>query len=400
MRRFGDREPQRGSFVSALAQLSARERIDRGRDELGTVVIVHDYLTQRGGAERVVLEMAKLWPAAPIYTSLYRPASTFDEFRELEVHASPLDALPVDRGFRRLFPLYPFAFWMLGPTDADVVISHSTGWAHLVRTTERGFHAVYCHTPPRWLWTQEYGGSSAGERFITPIKPALRRWDACRAQRPDMYIAGSASAQARIRAAYGREAPIVHPPVGVDGFSPTPRGERLLVVSRLLPYKRIDLAVDAATRSGIGLDIVGGGPSLDKLRERAGPTVAFLGHVDDAALRELYSSCRAVCVMGQEDFGIVAIEAQAAGKPVIAYGAGGALETVTDGVTGVLFDRQDVDAVIDAIRRCDALEIDEAAQAASAARFAPIRFQERFVEALRSGRQAHAAEVAARSSTS
>jgi glycosyltransferase involved in cell wall biosynthesis len=346
------------------------------------VAIVHDYLNQTGGAERVVLEMARMWPESEIYTSLYRPDSTFEEFRARSVRTSPLDALPVDRSFRTLFPLYPVAFRAMGEVDADVVVSSSSGWAHLVRTSPRAFHAVYCHTPARWLWTEEYGGLPFGERAIKPLKSVLRRWDASRAQRPDLYIAANHVAQARIRAAYGRHAPVVHPPVDTDRFVPGPRGERLLVVSRLLPYKRIDLAVDAATRVGVGLDVVGDGPCLGDLRDRAGPTVEFHGHVDDQALVDFYQHCRALCVPGREDFGIVAAEAMAAGKPVIAFASGGALETVVDGVTGVLFTDQNVSSMIDAIRACDGLEAEEEMLAARARRFSSESFRRGLVETI------------------
>ncbi len=272
------------------------------------VALVHDYLNQRGGAERVVLELAAMFPGAPLYTSLYRCESTFPEFGELDVRTTFLDRIPVDRRFRALFALYPAAFRSLGPIDAELVISSSSGWAHAVRTAPRAFHAVYCYTPARWLYG-DYMGAAAAHRALAPFAGAFRRLDVRAAGRADLYIAISELVRERIRQRYGRDAPVVYPPVDVDRFSPTPRGERLLVVSRLLTYKRVDLVVDAATRAGIGLDVVGTGPALPDLRRRAGPTVRFLGRLPDAEITALFESCRAFCLPGAEDFGITPVEA-------------------------------------------------------------------------------------------
>lgn len=349
--------------------------------ELGDVSIAHDYLNQRGGAERVVLEISKVAPAAPIFTSLYRPDSTFEEFRQLDIRTAPLDRLPVDRHFRALFPLYPAAFRSLGPIDSDVVISSSSGWAHAIRTSERAFHVVYCHTPARWLWS-EYGAAPVGRAMLRPFMGAMRRWDRRAALRCDLYLANSVEIQSRIRMAYGIESQVVYPPVHIERFRPTPRGERLLIVARLMAHKRLDLAIDAATRLGVGLDVVGTGPALEQLRSLAGPTVEFHGHLPDAAVDELYEHCRALVVPGREDFGMTPVEAHAAGKPVIALGEGGALETVTDGVSGVFFKSRNADSVIDAIRRCDNLDADPATLAAYATPFSAAAFRRSLTAAI------------------
>lgn len=349
--------------------------------ELGDVAIVHDYLNQRGGAERVVLEMSDMWPGAPVYTSLYRPESTFARFASRDVRVSPVNRLPVDKRFRALFPLYPLGFHALGEIDADVVVSSSTGWAHAVRTSDRAFHVVYCHAPARWLWG-EYLAAPTGRRLLKPALGAWRRWDTNAARRPDLYIANSVEIQRRIAAAYGREAEVVYPPVDVERFTPRPRGERLLSVARLVEHKRIDLLVDAATRAGIGLDVVGSGPALADLRARAGPTVEFHGHLDDAAVTELFEQCRAYCMPGWEDFGIAPVEAQAAGKPVIAFARGGALETVEENVSGVFFTGQDVQSLLDAIGRCDQLDTPPDGIARLAARFSAQRFREALTETI------------------
>jgi glycosyltransferase involved in cell wall biosynthesis len=189
--------------------------------------------------------------------------------------------------------------------------------------------------------------------------------------------------RSRIRHRYGIDAEVIYPPVDVHRFRARERGERLLVVSRLLPYKRVDLVVDAATQAGMGLDVVGVGPALDGLRHRAGPTVAFHGRLSDADVTELMESCRALCLPGREDFGITPVEANAAGKPVVAFGQGGALETIEDGRTGVFFHRQGIPEVLAAISQCDRLRSTPAAIAASAQRFSPESFRRQLLRALR-----------------
>ena len=341
------------------------------------VVLVHDYLNQRGGAERDVLELAAMFPRAPLYTSLYRPASTFPGFAQLDVRATFLNRIPVDRRFRALFVLYPAAFARLGAVDADLVISSSSGWAHFVRTTPRAFHAVYCYTPARWLYGGDYMGAARAQRAIAPLVGAFRRLDQRAARRPDLYIAISELVRERIRRRYGRDAPVVYPPVDVERFTPRPRGERLLVVSRLLPYKRVDLVVDAATSAGIGLDVVGSGPALEDLRRRAGPTVHFHGRLPDAEITGLFETCRALCLPGIEDFGITPVEANAAGKPVIAFAGGGALETIQDDVTGAFFAEHSVAALLEALARCDAISSSPQHIARQAQKFSAAAFRRR-----------------------
>src|SRR3954453_6594554 len=216
-----------------------------------TVAIAHDYLNQFGGAERVTLEIGSLWPDAPIYPSIYRPGSTFPEVRTRDVRTSFLDHLPVDAGFRSLAPLFPQAFHSLGVLEHDLVVSSSTGWAHGIRTSEDTTHVVYCHAPARWLYSPEsyLGAGSGRQRVMNVIAPALKRWDRTAALRADGYITIARNVRERLRAAYGIHALVVYPPVDVTRFRPQPRGERLLVASRLLPYKRIDLIVEAPTQA-------------------------------------------------------------------------------------------------------------------------------------------------------
>lgn len=365
-----------------------RTGFDTGSSSVSSldVAIVHDYLNQRGGAERVVLELSDMWPTAPIYTSLYRPESTFSGFRGRDVRTTVLDRLPVDRGFRALFPLYPGAFHMLGQISADVVVSSSSGWAHMTRVTGEALKVVYCHTPARWLYGYEHlaRGSrrSLGELMARPSFGPIRRLDKSAALQADLYIANSDNVRRRIRRAYGLDAVVVSPPVDTERFRPTPRGDRLLAVARLLPYKHVELLVTAATRAGVGLDVVGDGPLYPLLRSIAGPTVALHGRVDDDSLVGLMQHCSAVCVPGEEDFGMVAVEAQAAGKPVIAYGRGGSLETVHEGYTGVFFRSRSVDSVITAFRAAERLDTPPEKIAERAGRFSRAAFRVRLSQVL------------------
>jgi glycosyltransferase involved in cell wall biosynthesis len=340
------------------------------------MAIVHDYLNQRGGAERVVLEMTRMWPSAPLYTSLYRECSVFPEFAGADIRTTFLDRVPLDAGFRVLAPALPLAFRSLGALDQDVVISSSSGWAHGVRTTSRSTHVVYCYAPARWLYSSDqYFRRGAMRNLPTVVSRGLRVWDRNAARRADVYIAIAGNVRDRIRSAYGIEAEIVYPPVDTHRFEPRPRGQRLLAIARFLPYKRIDLIIRACNRLGLGLDVVGDGPLARELQDLAGPSVTFHGCVTDRVLVDLIEECSAVCMPGVEDFGIVALEGNAAGKPTVAFAGGGALETIEDGVNGVLFHEPTVEAVADAIRRLDAVDSDPVALAASAERFSVERFR-------------------------
>lgn len=378
----GGRERRRTPRPLGAAGLA---EIPPGADEAvpGDVALAHDYLNQRGGAERVALELAEMHPGAVLSTSLFRPESTFPAFGRHAIRTSFLDRLPVDRGFRALLPLFPAAMRDLGPVEAEVLISSSSGWSHGIRTTPDTFHAVYCHNPARWLYGADYmGAGSRRQALAGPALGALRRWDQRAAARADLYIANSESTRSRIRRVYGRDAVVVPPPVDLERFTPKPRGERLLVVSRLLPYKRVDVIVHAATQAGLPLDVVGEGPMLETLRAAAGPTVEFHGKVGDSVVTELMQNCRALCLPGEEDFGITPVEAQAAGKPVVAYGAGGALETVAEGFTGAFFKTQTPTAFLGALEQADALETTPDHIALHAQQFSRRAFRSRMAWAI------------------
>lgn len=369
-------------------QVTGGRRSQRGASSaVASVAVVHDYLNQRGGAERVALEMARLWPDAPIYTSLYRPDSTFPEFAEREVFSSFLGRLPVDSGFRNLFPLYPPAFRGFGTLAQDLVVSSSAGWSHGVRTGRHTTHVVYCHTPARWLYGEAHlGPRSARQRLARPLLGAMRGWDRAAARRADRYVANSENVRGRIRATYGIDADVVYPPVDIDRFTPRPRGERLLVVSRLLPYKRVHLAVEAATRARLPLDVIGSGPSYRELAAMAGPTVRFDRRLEDAAITELMETCRALLLPGDEDFGITPVEALAAGKPVVAFGGGGALETLEDGISAAMFREPTAEALLAAIRRVDTIQTSPQRLALLARRFSPQAFREGLLAAVERAR--------------
>jgi glycosyltransferase involved in cell wall biosynthesis len=366
---------------------SAFEQADLARS-FGRVAIVHDYLNQRGGAEKVVLELSDMWPQAPIYTSLYRPDSTFEEFRGRDIRTSFLDRLPVDRGFRNLFPLYPVAFWSFGEIDADVVIASSSGWAHMARAAKSAVHLVYCHTPARWLYRHEHlGRNDRRAVLLAGVAGWLRRLDGRAARRADLYVANCENVRTLIADAYRRDATVVWPPVDVERYAPRPRGERLLVISRLLPYKRVDLVVSAAKQLGLALDVVGDGPLLEDLRREGGAQTVFHGAASEQTVTALLEGCSLVCVAGEEDFGMVAVEAQAAGKPVVAYGRGGSRETVVDGVTGVLFERQTVTDVVAAIDACARLETAPEQIARWSGRFSRSAFRVGILSAVSAARE-------------
>jgi glycosyltransferase involved in cell wall biosynthesis len=352
------------------------------------VAIVHDFLTQRGGAERVVLAMHRMFPEAPIFTSLYDADSTFADFGEADVRTSFLQRLPHSGNrFRAYLPVYPFVFGRMKLDGYDLVLSSSSHFAHTVRTD--AYHINYCHTPARWLYdTGRYltdGGPVPGwgRTLVAPVLAAIRRWDRHAAWRPDVTVANSKGIAFKIRRFYGRTAEVIYPPVDVERFptsgrgwsTQTPAEPAYLTVARLLPYKRIDLAVRACTERGARLVVVGEGPALQTLRSIAGPTVTFAGRVPEAELIRLYTSSRALIQCGEEDFGIALLEANAAGRPVVAYSAGGALETVVDGETGVLHRSQTTESLHGALDRIESQTWSPAPLRRHASRFGEARFQ-------------------------
>lgn len=352
------------------------------------VAIVHDDLTQRGGAERVVLAMQRLFPDADIYTSVYDPEGTFPEFRDFVVRTGFLQRLPHRRNWVRAWlPLYPLTFEAMRLTGYDLVISSSSRWAHGIHT-DGALHICYCYSPARFLYQpQNYFGSGGwlptwSRIALAPVLGALRVWDRKAARRPDMYVAISRAIAERIRATYERDSVVIHPPVDTkwitesQGVPPIADDPYYLVVSRLLSYKRIDLSVKVLSERGDRLVVIGDGPARSRLESLAGPTVTFLGHVEDATLVGALRGCRALIDACAEDFGLTVLEANAAGRPVMAFGSGGSLETVIDGETGILFHAQTAESLLQALDRLESTEWDSAALQSHAESFGEERFHQ------------------------
>jgi glycosyltransferase involved in cell wall biosynthesis len=354
------------------------------------LAIVHDYLIQMGGAERVVAAMVDAFPEAPIYTSVTDYEHLLPEFLGRNIRNSWMQYLPsVRRGFKKFFPLYPFAFRSMPRIEADVVWISSSGFAKWIRTTRGTATVCYCHTPPRFFWQPERYlefevGSGIVQETLSPLLAFLREWDLLCAQRVDHFVANSRCVQDRIRHFYRRESIIIHPPVNVERFAVTPRGrDYYLVLSRLVGYKRIDLAVRAFNQLGKKLVIVGDGPDRSRLQALAGSNISFLGRLTDSETKRYLEGCRGLIFPGLEDFGIAPVEAQACGRPVIAFAGGGALETVIDGESGVLFDDRSPESLAGAVQRFEKITWDAEIIRANAERFSREVFLERMTAVLK-----------------
>ena len=339
------------------------------------IALIHDWLNQIGGAEDVLETMTGMFPDAPIYTSMYWREGMPPAYRSWDIRTTWMDRLPgIYSHHQPYLPLYPLAFTGLDLSNYDVVLSNKSGFCHGVRSNG-AVHVCYCLTPTRYVWEfEEYAAREAlppaVKAALRPVIRLLRRWDYRAAQRVDHFVAISSEIQARIRHYYGRDSTIIHPPVDTARFEPAPtHGDYYLIVSRLVPYRRIDLVVQAFNQLDLPLIIAGDGRDRDALEKLAGPNVTFLGRVPDADLPELYARCRAYVLPGVEDFGIAPLQAQAAGRPVIAYRAGGALDTVVEGETGAFFDEPTPEALAAAARAFDPDTIDSRACAQNAARF-------------------------------
>ncbi len=339
------------------------------------LVLVHDWLNQLGGAENVLETLVDLFPHTPIHTSIYWREGMPPAYRDWEIRTSWMDHLPgIYRHHQPYLPLYPLAFGGLDLSDHDLVLSNKSGFCHGVRTGE-ATHVCYCLAPTRYVW--DFDAYAAREALSEPLKAALRpviallrRWDYNAAQRVDHFIAISREIQDRIRRHYHRDSTIIYPPVHTTRFQPAPDPEDYyLIVSRLIPYKRIDLAVRAFNRLELPLVIAGDGRDREALEALAGPTIELLGYVPDEELPEIVARCRAYVLPGVEDFCIAPVEAQAAGRPVIAYGAGGALDTVIEGQTGVFFHEQTPEALAEAVLAFDATAVDPQTCLENAVRF-------------------------------
>jgi glycosyltransferase involved in cell wall biosynthesis len=337
------------------------------------VALVHDYLNQRGGGERVFAHIARAWPESPIYTSLYDERAMGDTFAASRVRPSYLSRIPfANRWFRPLAPLYPRAFESFDLRGYDAIVSSTTSWSKGVRVPAGAVHVCYINTVSRFAFApDEYV-----PRFARPFVDGLIAWDRAAAARPTRFVANSRNVARRIEKFYGRESDVLHCPVDLDRFTVGPGGgDYFIVATRLLPYKRVDLAIRAAALANVPLLVAGSGPAEQSLRELArGTTTTMLGYVSDRRLNELVGNARAAIVPGEEDFGLVPLEAAAAGRPAVAYRAGGALETIVEYETGAFFDDPNAESLAAALQTFDSSRFSAERLRAHAERFSPERF--------------------------
>ncbi len=348
------------------------------------IALVHDWLTGMRGGEVVLEALCELLPSARLFTLLHERGSVSNRIEACRPRTSFIQHLPFARTrYRQYLPLFPVAVEQFDLDDFDAVVSTSHCAAKAVVPTGRAWHLCYCHTPMRYAWDQfdaYFGPARVGRvrsRIYSLAMRRLARWDADTAGRVDRYVANSDHVARRIRRYYRREAEVVYPPVDTDFFVPdgSPPGRYFMVVSALVPYKRVDVAIAACEQAGVPLRILGNGPDAARLRAQAGPTVTFMNHCEREELRDLYRGSRGFLLPGEEDFGIAPVEAQACGRPVIALARGGARETVVDGVTGRLVQGESPEAFAESIRRLDDGAFDPRRLHAAASRFSRGRFQ-------------------------
>jgi glycosyltransferase involved in cell wall biosynthesis len=364
-----------------MALASSPERIET-RHTPRRVALVHDYLVQDGGAERTLLALHELYPRAPIFTLFHDPARTHTGFKDADIRTSHLQKKPFAvRHYQWYLPFMAEAVESLDLSGFDLVLSNSSSFAKGVLADPHALHLCYMHTPTRFLWQERLGyvnelpRPKLVKRFLPSYLHHLRQWDAAAARRPDYIFTNSRTSQERIRRYYQRDAEILAPPVDVDRIPlSTKPGVYWLTGGRLVAYKRFDLVVKAFAKLNVPLKIFGEGPELEKLRKMAGPKTEFLGHIPDETKIQLFREAIAFLHPQIEDFGITAVEAMAAGRPIIAFGHGGAAETVMDGVTGTFFEVQCWEDVGNAALRFDPSRFDPREIRRHAETFGKTRF--------------------------
>lgn len=363
------------------------------------VTIAHDYVTQRGGAERVALALLDAFPEAPLVTSVYDPGSTFPEFADADVRTGPLQAWHVVRRDPRLgLPLLPLSWDRTDVPESDVVVASTSGFAHGVRVPDETALVAYCHNPPRWLYQpRDYLPRRVHRAALAPLRPYLELWDRSAARRVDRYVANSTSVAARVRRVYGVDAEVVHPPVAIDVHAeqdPVPGLEPgfWLTVARGRGYKNTRAVIDGVAREGGVVAVVGRRPA----GEPEEPHVRWLGVVSDAQLRWLYRNARALVSVSREDFGLTPVEANAFGTPVAVLRAGGFLDSTDEGVSGVFIEGETPDDVADALRTYP--ELDRERVREHAERFSPARFAARMQQVAADAVASRAASDAPRTS--
>ncbi|MFC1496504.1 glycosyltransferase [Candidatus Margulisiibacteriota bacterium] len=351
------------------------------------IAIVHDFLNQFGGAERVVAVLHEMFPDAPIYTSIFNKGRMPQEFGKMDIRTSFMQNLPlVMEKYRYYFWLYPKAFESFDLSEYDLIISSSSAYAKGINKRSDAIHICYCYNPMRFVWRYEnYIKKEDFPWFIKSLLPGLltglKKWDLRSNEKVDCFVAISKEIEQRIKHMYQRDSVLIYPPIEVSLFDVSKNeGDYFLIVARLSAYKRIDLAVEAFSKLQLPLKIAGNGPAKNELQKKAKNNVEFLGKVSDTGLKELYSNCKALVVTGEEDFGIAPLEAAASGKPTIAFRAGGALETVVDKKTGIFFDRQDTEALVAAVKSFNQLSFDKLSIRQQAEKFDKQVFKEKMLK--------------------
>jgi len=361
------------------------------------IAIVHDWLTNMGGAERVVEAFHEIYPDAPIYTTVFNPKKLAPKFSQMDVHTSFIQKLPfAQTKYQKYLPFFPLAFEQFDLREYDVVISNSHCCAKGVVTNPETLHICYCSTPIRYAWDlyHEYMEREKlgwlSKKIIPLVMNYLRMWVVITVNRVDYFIANSNTIKQRIKKHYRRNSDVIYPPVNTSYYLTSDEDrDFFLVVSRFVPYKRIDLAIEAFNELGWPLVIIGDGPERKRLEKMAKPNINFLGRQSDEIVREHYAKCRAFIFPGEEDFGITPVEAQSAGRPVIAYGKGGALDTVTDGVTGILFKQQSKDSLVEALRKFETMSFNKQRIREHALKFDVEKFKQKIKQYIEEKYQEH-----------
>lgn len=344
-------------------------------------VLAHDWLTGMRGGEKVLELLCRGFPEAPLFTLIHKKDVISDSINSHDIKTSRLQTIPnISNTYRYFLPFFPLAVSGLRPAPADLLISTSHCVAKSIQAAPGTKHLCYCFTPMRYAWTfytEYFGQNVLKQLLVKPVLAGLRQWDLRTARRVDLFVAISEHIRGRVQRFYGRESDVVYPPVDTEFYTPGPQtgpGEYDLIVSALVPYKRVDLAVRAYRDIDFPLKVIGVGTEMEALRRGAGPQTTFLGWQSDESIREHYRNCRCLIFPGEEDFGIVPVEAQACGRPVVAYARGGALETVKPGLSGVHFNSQTEQDLRDAVQACAARTWDPYAIRQHAETFSIQRF--------------------------
>jgi glycosyltransferase involved in cell wall biosynthesis len=346
------------------------------------VAIIHYWLVGMRGGEKVIEALCEMYPQADIFTHVYVPEMVSDRIRQHRVIPTFINALPrAARMYKTYLPLMPLALEQLDLSGYDLVISSESGPSKGIIPPPDAVHVCYCHTPMRYIWNMYHDYRNSAGRLtrwiMPPLAHYLRMWDVTSAARVDSFVANSATVARRIQRYYGADSAVIHPPVDTSAFSivpPSELGDYYLMAGELVSYKRPDLAVRAFNDMKLKLVVIGGGEMLEELRRIAGPTVSVMGSQPFEVLKQHYARCRALIFPGEEDFGMVPVEAMASGRPVVAFGRGGATETVTDGISGVFFTEQTVEAISAAVKGLAGIETNPETIAAHANQFGRDQF--------------------------